>query len=66
MAQATLQSYVTECQRLLHDANAVFYSVQELTDYINAARERTVRDTGCTRTLQITQTPANPIRTYIK
>jgi hypothetical protein len=50
MAQATLQSYVTECQRLLHDANAVFYSVQELTDYINAARERTVRDTGCTRT----------------
>ena len=60
MAQATLQSYVTECQRLLHDANAVFYSVQELTDYINAARERTVRDTGCTRTLQITQTPANP------
>lgn len=61
MAQLTLQSYVTECQRLLHDANAVFYSVQELTDYINSARERVARDTGCTRTLQITQTPSNPI-----
>jgi len=60
MAQPTLQSYVTECQRLLHDANAVFYSVQELTDYINSARERVARDTGCTRTLQITQTPSNP------
>lgn len=60
MAQSTLQSYVTECQRLLHDANNVFYTQQELIDYINAARERTARDTGCTRTLQVTQTPANP------
>jgi hypothetical protein len=60
MAQATLQSYVTECQRLLHDANNVFYTQQELIDYINDGRERTARDTGCTRTLQITQVPANP------
>lgn len=60
MAQSTLQSYVTDCQRLLHDANAVFYTVQELTDYINDARERVARDTGCTRNLQVTQTPANP------
>ena len=55
----TLQTYVTECQRLLHDANANFYSVSELTDYINAARERTVRDTGCLRTIQRSATVAS-------
>jgi len=57
---ATLSSYITECRRLLHDANGNFYSDQELTDYINAGRERTVRDTGCLRSLQVTQAPANP------
>ena len=54
---ATLASYLTEVRRLLHDANGVFWSDNELTDDINAARERTVRDTGCLRNLQITQTP---------
>ena len=54
---ATLSSYITEVQRLLHDANAVFWSNSELTDYINEARERVVRDTGCLRTLQVTSTP---------
>jgi hypothetical protein len=54
---ATLSSYITEVQRLLHDANAVFWSNSELTDYINEARERVVRDTGCLRTLQVTATP---------
>lgn len=54
---ATLASYLTEVRRLLHDANGVFWSDQELTDDINAARERTVRDTGCLRNLQITQVP---------
>ena len=54
---ATLSSYITEVQRLLHDANSVFWSTQELTDYINDARERVARDTGCLRTLQITATP---------
>jgi hypothetical protein len=54
---ATLASYLTEVRRLLHDANGVFWSDQELTDDINSARERTVRDTGCLRNLQITQTP---------
>ena len=49
MSQPTLQTYVTECERLLHDANNVFYSQQELIDYINSARERTARDTGCTQ-----------------
>jgi hypothetical protein len=54
---ATLSSYLTEVQRLLHDANAVFWTTSELTDYINDARERVARDTGCLRTLQITATP---------
>lgn len=58
---ATLASYITECRRLLHDANANFYSDSELTDYINNARERVVRDTGCLRTLQVTQTPMTPV-----
>jgi hypothetical protein len=49
---ATLSSYITEVRRLLHDANGNFYSDSELTDYINSARERVVRDTGCLRTLQ--------------
>jgi hypothetical protein len=54
---ATLASYLTEVRRLLHDANGVFWSDQELTDDINAARERVVRDTGCLRNLQISATP---------
>jgi len=54
---ATLTSYISEVRRLLHDANGVFWDDAELTDYINSARERVVRDTGCLRTLQVTQTP---------
>ena len=54
---ATLSSYITDVQRLLHDANSVFWTQPELTDYINQARERVVRDTGCLRTIQSTYTP---------
>ena len=54
---ATLSSYITDVQRLLHDANSVFWSTTELTDYINQARERVVRDTGCLRTIQSIYTP---------
>ena len=53
----TLSGYITECRRLLHDANGNFYTDTELTDYINDARERLVRDTGCLRIVQISQTP---------
>ncbi len=56
---ATLQTYITQCRRLLHDANANFWSNDELTDYINAARERLVRDTGCLRTIQTVNTVTN-------
>jgi len=55
---ATLSSYITEVRRLLHDANGNFYTDTQLTDYINEARARVVRDTGCLRTIQVTQTPA--------
>ena len=54
---ATLQSYLTDVQRLLHDANLNFYTQQQLTDYINSARERVVRDTGCLRQIAVTQVP---------
>ena len=52
----TLSQYITQCRRLLHDANANFWSDAELTDYINAARARLVRDTGCLRTIQTVNT----------
>ena len=54
---ATLQNYLTDVQRLLHDANLNFYTQQQLTDYINSARERVVRDTGCLRQIVVTQVP---------
>jgi len=47
-----LSGYITEVRRLLHDANGNFYSDAELTDYINDARDRVCRDTGCLRELQ--------------
>lgn len=47
-----LTQYLTQVQRLLHDSNAQFWSVAELTDAINEARIRVVRDTGCNRVLQ--------------
>jgi hypothetical protein len=47
-----LSDYITECRRLLHDSTGNFYTDSELTDYINDARIRLVRDTGCNRVLQ--------------
>jgi hypothetical protein len=58
---ATLNGYITEVRRLLHDANGNFYSDSELTDNINGARERVARDTGCLRKLQVAQTPIAPV-----
>lgn len=63
---ATLSSYITEVRRLLHDANGNFYSDSELTDYINSGRERVVRDTGCLRTIQLTQTPLAPVASAVQ
>ena len=45
----TLQTYVTQVQRLVHDATFASYSQQELVDYINEAREDTALDMHCVR-----------------
>ena len=55
----TLSTYITQVRRLLHDANANFWSDQELTDDINEARSRLVRDTGCLRSLQTSSVLTN-------
>lgn len=47
----TLQTYVTRTQTLLHDASANFWTVAQLTDFINRARAHTVLDTQCLRTV---------------
>lgn len=49
---ATLNTYLTQVQRLLHDANNAIWTPPELTDYINEARDQTCRDTDCLRLLQ--------------
>jgi len=49
---ATWSGYIAAVRRLLHDATGNFYSDSDLTYYINEARRRVVRDTGCLRTLQ--------------
>jgi len=54
---ATLNDYLSQVENLLHDVNNVFWTQNQLTTYINEARERTVRDTGCLRTLQTTTAP---------
>jgi len=48
----TLNDYIFVTRRLLHDANANFWTDQELTIDINGARQRLVRDTGALRRLQ--------------
>ena len=56
---ATLSGYITEVRRLLHDATGVFWTDTELTDYINDARSRIVRDTGCLRHLDTSAAVVN-------
>ena len=48
---ATLQTYITQVQRLLHDPNANFWSVSELTDYVNQGRYQIAKDSKCLRQL---------------
>lgn len=55
----TLSDYVTDTRRLLHDATGVFYSDQQIIDYVNDARQRLVRDTGCLRKYQTTTAHKN-------
>jgi len=44
-----LNTYITQVQRLLHDANGSYWTTSELTDYINEARNRVAQDTKCLR-----------------
>lgn len=55
----TLQDYLIRCQQLLHDATGAFFTQAELTSYINDARDRLARDTGCLREYQTDTAIAN-------
>jgi hypothetical protein len=46
----TLQTYITQVQRLVHDASNANFLNPELTDYINEAREDVALDMHCVRT----------------
>lgn len=48
----SLAQYIIDVRRLLHDALGQYWTDVELTDYINAARDRVVADTGCNRMKQ--------------
>jgi hypothetical protein len=48
----TLQTYITQCQNMLHDPNAQMWPIPELIGYINQARNRIAQDTKCLRALQ--------------
>jgi hypothetical protein len=54
-----LSDYITQVRRLLKDAESNFFSNEELTDYINEARNRVAQDTVCLRTLQAGSLVAN-------
>ena len=49
---ATLQDYLNQTRRLLHDAQARYYSDADLTTYINSGCARAVADSTCYRQLQ--------------
>jgi hypothetical protein len=49
---ATLQTYVTQVQRLLHDVTYSVWTIAELTDYINEARDDVSLDMHCNRHLK--------------
>ena len=47
----TLQNYLDQVQRLVHDVTNATFTQQELVDYINEAREDVGLDMHCVRTL---------------
>lgn len=59
-----LSTYVTETQRLLHDASARFWSVSEIQDYVNEARRQVAVDTHCLRYLDTTAELLEDTETY--
>ena len=62
---ATLQTYLTATQRLLHDANFKYWTQPTLIDAINGACKRVVGDSGCNRLLQsVPLVPGRETYTY--
>ena len=51
-ASNTLNAYIIQVQRLLHDTNAQFFSTPMLTTFINEARDKVAVDSMCVRVLQ--------------
>lgn len=45
----TLQQYITDCQRLVHDSQYKFCTQAEMIDYVNAGRRKVAAETGCVR-----------------
>lgn len=52
MAAPTLDTYLVDLQRLLHDTSNNFFTSSQLTDYINQARQKVAVDTNCVKLLQ--------------
>lgn len=59
-----LNTYITQCRRLLHDANGAMWPDAELTDYINEARNRVAQDTKCLRQVVTGLTMPTGTETY--
>ena len=53
----TLADYINDSAWLLHDNNNLFTPVQQLTRWINQARDRVAQDSGCLRALVAGQAP---------
>lgn len=51
-ASNTLNSYIVQVQRLLHDTSGQFFTTPQLTEYINDARDKVALDSMCVRMLQ--------------
>lgn len=54
-----LNTYITQVQRLLHDPSAQFWSITDLTAYINEARGQLAGEGQCVRNLVIINSVAN-------
>lgn len=53
----TLSAYTAQVRRLLHDANATFYSATDVNVAINEARCRVALDTACLRSFETITMP---------
>lgn len=54
-----LPDYLADVRYLIHDASGDYFQDAELVAYINDARNHVAVDTGCLRTLEVVNFPAN-------